>query len=61
MAIKRKSVTRIFTSLAGGDSEELTRKINEFLKDKTDASVTYHNVQGVEITTVFVTVTATPV
>jgi hypothetical protein len=61
MAIKRKSVTRVFTSLAGGDSEELTRKINEFLKDKTDASVTYHNVQGVEITTVFVTVTATPI
>jgi hypothetical protein len=61
MAIKRRSVTRVFTSLAGGDSEELTRKINEFLKDKTDASVTYHNVQGVEITTVFVTVTATPI
>jgi hypothetical protein len=45
----------------GGDSEELTRKINEFLKDKTDASVTYHNVQGAEFTHIFVTVTATPV
>jgi hypothetical protein len=61
MAIKRKSETRVFTSLAGGDSEELTRKINEFLKDKTDASVTYHNVQGAEFTHIFVTVTATPV
>jgi hypothetical protein len=61
MAIKRKSETRVFTSLAGGDSEELTRKINEFLKDKTDASVTYHNVQGTEFTHIFVTVTATPI
>jgi hypothetical protein len=44
-----RTETKVFVGLAG-DLDNLVAKINEFLKKKTNASVSYHNVESKDST-----------
>jgi hypothetical protein len=54
-----RTETWLFVCLAG-DLEDMAKKINEYLRDKTNANISYHNVQGKDFTYVIATVTSTP-
>jgi hypothetical protein len=54
-----RTETKVFVSLAG-DLDNLVAKINEFLKKKTNASVSYHNVESKDSTYVIATATGIP-
>jgi hypothetical protein len=54
-----RTETKVFVSPAG-DLDNLVAKINEFLKKKINASVSYHNVESKDFTYVIATVTGIP-
>ena len=51
--------TKVFVSPAD-DLDNLVTKINEFLKNKTNESVSYHNVESKDFTCVIATATGIP-
>jgi hypothetical protein len=57
--VKTKAETKVFFCQAD-QLPEMVKEINEFLKNKADANVSYHNVQGTDFTFVIATVTAIP-
>ena len=54
-----RTETKVFVSPAD-DLDNLVAKINEFLKKKTNASVSYHNVESKDFTYVIATATGIP-
>jgi hypothetical protein len=54
-----RTETKVFVS-PSDDLDNLVTKINEFLKNKTNASVSYHNVESKDFTYVIATATGIP-
>jgi hypothetical protein len=54
-----RTETKVLVSPAD-DLDNLVTKINEFLKNKTNASVSYHNVESKDFTYVIATATGIP-